>query len=69
MLFHQALDPRIDLAQRHARIMTGHSQVGITLDVLPLRLQFVFVPQFIKQIIKRVSIKHGLAFLVLLCKS
>ena len=25
MLFHQALDPRIDLAQRHARIMTGHS--------------------------------------------
>ena len=48
MLFHQALDPRINLAQRHARIMTGHRQVGITLDVLPLRLQLVFVPQFIK---------------------
>ena len=62
MLFYQALDPRIDLAQRHAGIMTGHGQVGITLNVLPLRLQLVFVPQFIKQFIKRNSVKHSVAF-------
>ena len=67
MLFYQALDPRIDFAQGHACVMTGHCQVGITLDILPLRLQLEFVPKFIKQIIKRVSVKHGSAFLVLLC--
>ena len=69
VLFHQDFDPRIDFAQRHARIMTCHCQMGITLDVLPILLQLVVVPQLIKQFIKRNSIKHDLAFLVLLCKS
>ena len=59
MFFHQALNTRINLAQGHARIMTGYRQVGIALDVLPLRLQLVLVPQFIKQFIKRVSVKHS----------
>ena len=47
LLVERDLVPSRSRAQ--ARILAGHGQVGITLDILPVRLQLVFVPQFIKQ--------------------
>lgn len=58
VLVHQRSDPGINVADGLAGIDTGNRQVGVPLNFLPFRFQFVLVSQFVEQRGKRILIKH-----------
>ena len=60
VLFHQGANPGVDVAEGLAGIHPGYGQMGVPLDVLPVRFQLVLVPQFVKEVLQGLSVKHRL---------
>ena len=46
---NQLGNARVDVTDLYAAIHPGHSQVGVTLDFLPIGLKFVLVSKFVEK--------------------
>ncbi len=60
VLVYQRSHARINVADGLACIDSGDRQMGIPLNFLPFRFQFVLVSQFVEQRGKRILIKHDI---------